>query len=201
MLRKATDDHSVISTHSTRPPNHKVHPNTFLWGWPWCCWGWPPSDHCRCCGSSPRSPPRWWCLGALPERSWRDLVLQHLHKKTFPKTNQQVRLRKSKQSILENYKSSKCVLIFIKWISGKSKLKFHNAISFLFHILSLLPKHVIYVGSSLSVIWGIHTVDALRVGDLPRATQSIIVLLVAHQGIHSKDSCRNTEGTLCINIW
>lgn len=39
----------------------------------------------------------------------------------------------------------------------------------------------------------IRTVDALCVGDCACGAQSIVVLLVAHQRVHSKDSCKYRE--------
>lgn len=55
--------------------------NYFPYSWPWCCWGWPQSDYCRCCESSPEFPPRWWSLVAHQGRSWMDLVSLHLQEK------------------------------------------------------------------------------------------------------------------------
>lgn len=37
------------------------------------------------------------------------------------------------------------------------------------------------------------TVDALCVGDGAGGAQSVIVLLVAHQRVHSKDCCKHIE--------
>jgi len=40
---------------------------------------------------------------------------------------------------------------------------------------------------------GARTVDALRVGDGSRGAQSVVVLLVAHQGVHSQDGCKKRK--------
>lgn len=39
----------------------------------------------------------------------------------------------------------------------------------------------------------VRTVDALRVGDGARGAQGIVVLLVAHQRVHSQDGCKHGE--------
>lgn len=39
----------------------------------------------------------------------------------------------------------------------------------------------------------IRTVDALRVGDRPGGAQGVVVLLVAHQRVHSQDRCEHRE--------
>lgn len=49
--------------------------------------------------------------------------------------------------------------------------------------------------SRSSCVWNDvrRTVDALCVGDGARGAQSIIVLLVAHQRVHSQDRCKNRK--------
>lgn len=45
-----------------------------------------------------------------------------------------------------------------------------------------------------------HTVDALGVGDGACGAQSIVVLLVTHQRVHSKDSCKYRK-TITMNTF
>lgn len=64
-----------------------------------------------------------------------------------------------------------------------------------------------YIKLSFEILWisvkcavCIHTVDAFCVGNLASGVQGIIILLVAHECVHSQDGCEDTRFSLVNDI-